>query len=90
VATEPPPEDEGAPDGSGIRAAARGLQANFQGGVYGEVRTVSALNGVDFQANYNMAVEIIEASWGWMILLGLLVARSIISGLDRRGRGLDS
>jgi hypothetical protein len=90
VGTEPAPEDDGvAPDGSGIRAAARGLQADFQGGVYGEVRTVSALNGVDFQANYNMAVEIIEASWGWMILLGLLVAHSIISGLDRRGRRLD-
>jgi hypothetical protein len=51
---------------------------------------VSALNRVDFQADYNMAVEIIEASWGWMILLGLLVAHSIISGLDRRGRGLHS
>jgi hypothetical protein len=89
VSTEPPAEDDvAAPDGSGIRAAARGLQADFQG-VYGEVRTVSALNGVDFQANYNMAVEIIEASWGWMILLGLLVAHSIIAGLDRRGRSPD-
>ena len=89
VGTEPVPGDDGAPpDGSGIRAAARGLQANFQGGLYGEVRTVSALNRVDFQADYNMAVEIIEASWGWMIVLGLLVAHSIISGLDRRGRGL--
>ena len=91
VGTEPVPEDDGArPDRSGIRAAALGLQANFQGGVYGEVRTVSDLNRVDFQANYNMAVEIIEASWGWMILLGLLVAHSIISGLDRRGSDLDS
>jgi hypothetical protein len=91
VSTEPVPGDDGsAPDGSGIRAAARGLQADFQGGVYGEVRTVSDLNRVDFQADYNMAVEIIEASWGWMILLGLLVAHSIISGLDRRGSGLDS
>jgi hypothetical protein len=90
VGIEPVPEDDGAaPDGSGIRAAARGLQADFQGGVYGEVRTVSDLNRVDFQANYNMAVEIIEATWGWMILLGLLVAYSIISGLDRRGSDLD-
>ena len=90
VGTEPVPEDDGAaPDGSGIRAGARGLQANFQGGVFGEVRTVSDLNGVDFQAKYNMAVEIIEASWGWMVLLGLLVAYSIISGLDRRGSDLD-
>ena len=88
--TEPLSEDDGVgPDGSGIRAGARGLQASFQGGVFGEVRTVSDLSGVDFQADYNMAVEIIEASWGWMILLGLLVAHSIISGLDRGGNGLD-
>ncbi|HSK06043.1 MAG TPA: hypothetical protein VK990_00895, partial [Acidimicrobiia bacterium] len=88
--TDPLPEDDGVePDGSGIRAGARGLQANFQGGVFGEVRTVSDLGGVDFQADYNMAVEIIEASWGWMVLLGLLVAHSIISGLDRGGSGLD-
>lgn len=91
VSTEPVPEDDGAAlDGSGIRAGARGLQANFQGGVYGDVRTVSDLQGVDFRANYNMAVEIIEASWGWMVLLGLLVAYSIVSGLDRRGSDLDS
>jgi len=51
---------------------------------------VSDLNGVDFQAKYNMAVEIIEASWGWMVLLGLLVAYSIISGLDRPGSDPDS
>jgi len=45
---------------------------------------VSSLSGVDFRADYNMAVEVIEASWGWMVLLGLVVAYSIISGLDRR------
>jgi len=73
-----------APGGSGIRAAARGLQANFQGDLYGEVRSVSALNGIDFQADFNMAVEVIEASWAWIVLLGLVIAYSIISGLDRR------
>jgi hypothetical protein len=69
--------------------AARGLQANFQGDVFGEVRGVSYVNGVDLQADYNMAVEIIEASWGWMALLGLVVAFSIVSGLDRRRRRRD-
>ena len=88
------PDDEGtdgdgatdafAPGGSGIRAAARGLQANFQGDLYGEVRSVSALNGIDFQADFNMAVEVIEASWAWIVLLGLVIAYSIVSGLDRR------
>lgn len=72
------------PDGSGIRAAARGLQASFEGDLFGEVRTLTSLTGVDFQADYNMAVEIIEASWGWMVLLGLLIAFAILSGLDRR------
>ena len=77
-------------DGSGIRATARGLQAGFQGELFGEVRSVAALGGVDFQADYNMAVEVIRASWAWMVLLGLLVAHSIISGLDRRRGDLDS
>jgi hypothetical protein len=76
--------DAFAPGGSGIRAAARGLQANFQGDLYGDVRAVSALNGIDFQADFNMAVEVIEASWAWIVLLGLVIAYSIVSGLDRR------
>jgi hypothetical protein len=78
-----------APGGSGIRAATRGLQANFQGDLYGEVRSLSSLNGVDFQADYNMAVEVIEASWAWMVLLGLVVAYAIISGLDKRRGDFD-
>jgi len=75
--------------GTGIRASARGLQADFQGDLYGDIRTVSSVNGVDVQADYNMAVEVIESSWAWMVLLGLLVAYSIITGLDRR-RGIDA
>lgn len=70
--------------GSGIRAAARGLQANFQGDLYGEVQSVSALNGIDFKADFSLAVEVIEASWVWIVLLGLVIAYSIVSGLDRR------
>jgi hypothetical protein len=83
------PGGPGAPDGGGLRLAARGLQANFQGDLYGEVRGVTYLNGVDLQADYNMAVEIIEASWGWIVVLGLVVAYSILSGLDRRRRRAD-
>ena len=70
--------------GSGIRAAARGLQANFQGDLYGEVRSVSAVTGTDFQADFSLAVEVIEASWVWIVLLGLVVAYSMVSGLERR------
>jgi len=76
------------PDGSGIRAAARGLQASFQGDLFGDGRTVS-VSGVDLQADYNMAVEVIEASWAWMVILGLLIAWSIVSGLDRRRGQVD-
>ena len=36
-----------------------------------------------------MAVEVIEASWAWIVLLGLVIAYSIISGLDRRRPVLD-
>jgi hypothetical protein len=77
------------PDGGGIRAAARGLQANFQGDLYGEVRSLSSLNKVDFRADYNMAVEVIEASWVWIAVLGLVVAYAIVSGLDKRRGELD-
>jgi hypothetical protein len=80
----------GASDGGGLRRAARGLQADFQGDLYGEVRGVTYLNGVDFQADYNMAVEVIEASWGWIVILGMVVAYSILSGLDRRRRRPDN
>jgi len=72
------------PDGSGIRAATRGLQADFQADLYGEVRSLSSLDGTDFRADYNMAVEVIEASWAWIALLGLVIAYAIVSGLDRR------
>jgi hypothetical protein len=75
---------------SGIRAASRGLQANFQGDLYGEVRSASALNATDFRADFSLAVEVIEASWVWIVLLGLVIAYSIVSGLDRRAALPDS
>jgi hypothetical protein len=77
-------ETPASPDRSGIRAAARGLQAGFQADLFGEVRTVSSLNRADFRADYNMAVEVIRSSWAWMVLLGLVVAWAMVSGLDRR------
>jgi hypothetical protein len=78
------------PERSGLRAAARGLQANFEGDLYGEVRAVSSLTAVDVQAEYNMAVEVIRASWGWIVLLALIVGYSIISGLDRNRGAIDT
>jgi hypothetical protein len=76
-------------EGSGIRAAARGLQASFQGDLFGEARTVSSLGGVDLQAEYTIAAEVIRSSWAWMVLLGLVIAWAIVSGLDRRRHDLE-
>lgn len=40
--------------------------------------------GIEISADYEMAVELIESSWIWMIGLLLVVATAIVSGLDRR------
>lgn len=40
--------------------------------------------GVELEANYAMAVEVIESSWVWILALALLIATAIVSGLDRR------
>ena len=82
-------EPDSVPVGSGIRAAATGLQANFQGDLFGEVRTISSLGGVDLQAEYTIAAEVIRSSWAWMVLLGLLIAWAIVSRLDRRRSDLE-
>jgi hypothetical protein len=54
------------------------------------VRSASALNATDFRADFSLAVEVIEASWVWIVLLGLVIAYSIVSGLDRRAALPDS
>jgi hypothetical protein len=48
------------------------------------VSAISPITGVDYQARFSMAVEIIEASWAWIVLLALVIAWSIVSGMDRR------
>ncbi|HSO48934.1 MAG TPA: hypothetical protein VLS86_00185 [Acidimicrobiia bacterium] len=80
---EPPGLDD-SPAGSGIRQTARGLQANFDAGLYGDVSAISPITGVDYQARFSMTVEIIEATWAWIVLLALVIAWSIVSGMDRR------
>ena len=83
-------ESDSIPVGSGIRAAATGLQASFQGDLFGEVRTISSLGGVDLQAEYTIAAEVIRSSWAWMVLLGLLTAWAIVSRLDRKRSDLEN
>ncbi|MEX2250972.1 MAG: hypothetical protein WD895_02735 [Acidimicrobiia bacterium] len=79
-----PPGSDGPPEGSGIRQSARGLQANFEAGLFGDVSAISPITGVDFQARFSMAVESIEARWAWIVLLALVIAWSIVSGMERR------
>ena len=70
--------------GGGIRQAGRGLQANFDSGLFGQVGDVSPITGVDFQARFSMAAELIESTWVWMVLLATVIAWSIVSGMERR------
>ncbi|MGA7227310.1 MAG: hypothetical protein WBZ45_03750, partial [Acidimicrobiia bacterium] len=75
----------GPPAGSGIRAAARGLQANFDGQIFGKVKGDRPdLATTDFNVDFALAAEVIEASWAWMILLGLTIAWAVVSGVERR------
>lgn len=84
VPSQPP--TEGPPPGSGLRQTAQGVQANFEGNLFGDVAVVPDVQSVDVKADFSMAAEIIEASWAWMALLGLLIAWALVSGIDRRRR----
>ena len=78
------PPGPGGPAGEGgIRQAARGLQADFDGDLFGQVNAISPITGVDFQARFSLAVEIIEASWVWIVLLALVISWSIVTGMER-------
>ena len=70
--------------GGGIRQAGRGLQANFDSGLFGQVGDVSPITGVDYQARFSLAAEVIESTWVWMVLLATVIAWSIVSGMERR------
>jgi hypothetical protein len=81
---EQPPGLGGPPEGSGLRQTARGLQADFDGSLFGQMNAISPITGVDFQARFSMAVEVIKASWVWFVLLALVISWSIVSGMERR------
>lgn len=80
---------DGPPPGSDLRETASGVQTSFEGALFGDMSLVS-FSSVDITPDYKMAVEVIEASWAWMALLGILIAWAILSGLERRrSRGND-
>ncbi|HEY6629083.1 MAG TPA: hypothetical protein VI193_08900, partial [Acidimicrobiia bacterium] len=72
VDDQQPPGPGDPPEGSGIRQSTRGLQADFDGNLFGQVMAISPITGVDFQARFSLAVEMIEASWVWIVLLALV------------------
>ena len=39
---------------------------------------------VAIEPNYTMAAEVFESSWVYLLVLILLIATAIVSGLDRR------
>ena len=86
AASDDPPEGpSGPPEGSGIREAETGIQADFDDDLFGEIEGGSiSINTVDHQVDYRMAGELIKSSWVWLVVLALVVAWSIVSGLDRR------
>jgi hypothetical protein len=82
---EPPAGPPGPPEGSGIRETPTGIQADFDSALFGDVEggTIS-ISSVDHQVDFRMAFELIKSSWVWLVVLALVVAWSIVSGLDRR------
>lgn len=76
----------GPPPGSGLRDAAAGVQADYTSGMYGpmDMGDSPQVLGVEFDARYSMAVEVIRSSWVWIIALAVIITAAIVSGIDRR------
>ncbi len=69
----------------GLREASIGIQAAFDGGRFGSLEGADfEVMGIDIAPNYTMAVEVIESSWVYLLVLIMLIAAAIVSGLDRR------
>lgn len=82
---------DGPPPGSGIREADTGMQADYESDLFGKVEMEKpSVMGVELSADYLIAVEVIEASWMWMLGLGLVIAWAIVSNVERKrpGKGL--
>jgi len=85
VAAVVPVGPVGPPPDSGLRDTDRGLQANYSQDLFGAMDMgQTEVVGVEFDADYSMAVEVFSATWIWMVALLLIIATAIVSGLDRR------
>ncbi len=84
VAGDPPGRTGGPPEGSGIRDTAAGLQVAFDSGLFGAVGAIGTyFVRADHDAAFRVVAEAIAASWIWMVVLGVLIAWAIVTGLDR-------
>lgn len=73
------------PRGSGLRNPDKGLQFDHEEGLMGEMDMEKpAVLGIAIDADYSMAVELIESSWIWLVALLLVIATAIVTGIDRR------
>lgn len=71
----------GGGDGAGLRQTSIGVGGDVPRGLFGPTPEVL---GFDVTAGYANAVELIEASWVWVLGLALMIAAALIKGIDRR------
>lgn len=84
ASVDPPTGPTGPPDGSGIRDTPKGLQVAFESGLFGAVGAVGTyFVSAGHVADFRIVAETIGASWIWLVLLGVLIAWAIVSGLDQ-------
>jgi hypothetical protein len=73
------------PPGGGIRETGSGIMTDYDSGMFGSVDMgATEVLGVELSPNYQMAVEVIESSWVWMLGLALIITATLLAGLDRR------
>ncbi len=79
---------DGPPPGGGIVRFRSGVQADYEANLFGDMEMEEPhVLGIDVMANYSLAVEVVEASWVWMLSLGLLITLAILTNVDRRRSG---
>ena len=61
------------------------MQADYESDLFGNMEMEKpSVMGVELSADYLIAVEVIEASWMWMLGLGLIIAWAIVSNVQRK------
>ncbi|MGH8945053.1 MAG: hypothetical protein ACRDVL_02765 [Acidimicrobiia bacterium] len=70
---------------SGLRPTQVGVGSDFETGLFGSMPEVLAF---EIDPGYANAVELIEASWYWVLALALLIAATLIKGIDHRIGGV--